>query len=101
MVRVGQQREVQLVLRAEVAVRLLAVGAYADDAEAPLGQLLPAVAQALGFERAPRGVVLRVEVEDRTLPLEVGQRQALAVLCYGAEVGWRISGLEVCHRFVT
>ena len=49
MVGVGQQREVQIVLGAEVPVRFLAVGAYAYDAEPLARQLGFAVAQALRF----------------------------------------------------
>ena len=67
VVGVGQQREIQVVLRAEIPVRLLAVGAYADDPESPPCQFCLAVAQALRFERAARRIVLGVEIKYRAL----------------------------------
>ena len=93
MVGVGEQREIQVVLGTEVPVRFFAVGAYADDPESHAGEFFPAVAQALGFERAPRGVVLGVEIEYRALSLQVGQRQRRTVLGRGLEIRGHIPRL--------
>ena len=59
---VGKQRKAQVVLRAEVLVRTLAVGADTYDAIATFGKGLLSIAQTLCFECASRGVVLGVEL---------------------------------------
>ena len=74
VVGVGQQREVQFVLVAEVAVRAFAVGTDAYDAVAPAGEFGLAVAQTLCFECAARSVVLGVKIEYRTRSFQVGKR---------------------------
>lgn len=92
MVGVGQQREVQLVLRAEIAVRLFAVGTHADDAESAAGQLIAAVAQTFGLERTSRSVVLGIEIEDDALPPKVRKRQGFTLLRGRFEIGGHIPG---------
>ena len=100
VVGVGQQREVQFVFGAEIPVRTFAVGADADDPEPHGRQFGLAVAQALGFERASRSVVLGIEIEYRALSHEVGLRKGLAVLRHGGEIGGRIPHSERRHFFV-
>ena len=97
VVGVGEQREIQVVLVAETAVRLLAVGAYADDPESHPCQFGLAVAQAFGFERTARGVVLGVEIEYRALSSQIGKRQRLTVLGRGLEIGGHLPRLQLCH----
>lgn len=80
VVGVGEQRESERMLVAEVAVRLFAVGTYADDAESHIGKPLATVAKTLRFERATRRVVFRVEIEYRAPAFEVGIGERRAVL---------------------
>ena len=77
---VGEQREVQLVLRAEVLMRTLAVRAHTHDAETTLGECFLAITQTLCLECTSRGVVLGIEVEHRLAALEVCERQCVAIL---------------------
>ena len=78
-------------------MRLLAVGAYADDPESHPCQFGLAVAQAFGFERTARGVVLGVEIEYRALSSQIGKRQRLTVLGRGLEIGGHLPRLQLCH----
>lgn len=90
VIRIGQKRKVQFVLLAEILMRLLAVGTYADDAESHLGELSLAVTQALGLEGTSRSVVLRVEIKNYALTFEVVQRKSVPGLGRRSEVGSQV-----------
>jgi hypothetical protein len=79
---VRHHHERQLELLAELLVAGLVVTRYAEDGNARLVELVPGVAERAGLLRAPRRVVLRIEVDDGELPLVRRQldRRALGVL---------------------
>src|SRR5512138_1599425 len=73
-VGIGQEREREPVLRRELFVRNGAVGGDPEHDDPGLLQLLPVVAEPAGFLGAAGRVVLRIEVNDYILALEVGGR---------------------------
>ena len=80
MLRVGDEGEGQVVLRLELLVAGRAVHADAHDGIAFLAQFAVVVADATGLSRAAAGVVLRVEIEDELLSLELFEADFLSVL---------------------
>ena len=80
LVRVGEEREGQRELVGELAVRLLVVDRDAEDRDLAALQLRPRVAEGAGLLRAAGRVVLRIEVQDDFLALEVGELDGLPVL---------------------
>jgi hypothetical protein len=59
-------------------VRLGVVGRHAEDDDAGPLELLPEVAEPAGLFRTARRIVLRIEIDDDVLALEVGEGDALA-----------------------
>src|SRR5262249_25505981 len=98
LVRVGDQRERQVVLFGELLVRRLAVRGDAEDRDLAPAEGGPSVAQRAGLFRAPGRVVLRVEVEDDRLALEVLERDRAALLIVSLEVRSPVAHLEQFHR---
>src|SRR4051794_40649781 len=78
--RIGEDLEAESFFRAEAFVRIDVVFADADD-DGVLRLVLRQVAlEVVRFERATRGEVLRVEVEDDPLALELVERDGRRIL---------------------
>src|SRR3989441_3850420 len=60
---VREQQERQIIPRGEATMRADGIGAHADHLGALGGELLVAVAERARFERTPRRLVLRIEIE--------------------------------------
>src|SRR5262245_53680988 len=86
-VGIGQERERELVLRRELLVRGGAIRGDAEHDDPGLLQLLPGIAEAARFLGAAGRVVLRVEVDNHVLALEVTGRHALAAGVLQGEIG--------------
>src|SRR5262249_45403535 len=67
------------------------VGGNADHHHARLLELTPPVAESACLLRTPWRVVLRIEVQDQVLAVEVLQRDALARCVIEREVGSRLA----------
>lgn len=76
-VRIGEEREIQLVLVAEIAVPAHAVPGYAEDGVTESGEVVPVVPEVLRFLRAARGAVLRIEIENHFPPAVIRERHVL------------------------
>src|SRR5437868_5930898 len=87
MIRVREQREVELVFALELDVTGNVVGTDAEDFSPELFELLRAVAECTGFARAARRVVARIEVKDDRAALEIGQLHFAAVVSGQRERG--------------
>src|SRR5215813_1583596 len=98
VVLVGQQGEGELVLPGEPGVAGGVVGAHAQDHRSGLHQLRVLVAEGAGLAGAPRGVVLRIEVENHRLPLVVRELHRFAGLVGQGERGGLLSDLGHRHR---
>jgi len=97
-VRITQQANAEAVLLPE---RLMRGGVVLRDAQhghAEHLELREVVGELAGLGRAPRRVVLRIEVDDIRLPLEVfvGHRRSLFV--GQGKLGGRVAGLELHHE---
>src|ERR1700730_15889397 len=84
---IGEEREVEAVLVAELAVAGDVVGRNAEHGGAVGGQLGLAVTEGAGLAGASRGVVLRVEVQHDRLAAQGGEPDLLAVVGTQGEVG--------------
>jgi hypothetical protein len=91
---VGEERKRQAVLGLELRVRSLAVRADAVDDRAGALELAPRVADVACLLRAPRCVVLGIEVEDDRLPTQVRKLDALTRVRRKLEVGRRLAFLD-------
>src|SRR5205814_2831407 len=65
VILVGQQSEWQRILLLELLVRRNAVGTYSDHLRVGLAEPRKSVPEIARLFRAARGVVLRIEIEDR------------------------------------
>src|SRR5690606_17132247 len=66
-IRIGEQRERQLVILAEPRVRRLIVARHADHLGAGGDEVLVLIAEAASLARAAERLVLRIEVHDERL----------------------------------
>lgn len=98
MVRIRQQREIQVVFVSEFTVRNGCVGAYTDHIEPHLPQLLPAVAQAACFERTAGRIVFGVKIQNDTPAFQGVGGDGIAVLVRDRESRYPIACLELCHN---
>src|SRR5215207_5446462 len=96
---VGEEREVEIMLRGELAVRLGRVERDAVDLDTrPLVVVHP-VAEGAGLLGATGGVILGVEVEDRLLSAEILSREPLSVLGNELDVRKTLTLLwDGCHK---
>ncbi len=94
VILVGEQPEAERVLVAELRVRRGRVGRDAEDGGPDRVEVGLRVAQRARLDRAARGVVLGVEVEDDARALEVGEAHGAAVVGRQFEVGSGVTGRE-------
>ena len=71
MLRVGQQREVQILFGDKSRMTFQAVGADTQNCHSAQGQACEIIAKTAGFGGAAWGAVLGVEIEDERSALEV------------------------------
>src|SRR5262249_8458095 len=93
-VLVGGKGEGELVLLLELVVAGDAVAAEADHHGVALAEAREAVAEAAGLRRAAGGVVLRIEVEDDLLPLQLRQADLAVAVGGQSEIRGLVAGLE-------
>ena len=72
MFGVGQERKIQLILADKFAVGFFIVSTNAKHGHLEFVEGRQIVAKATGFLGATRCVVLRVKVQNETLPLQAG-----------------------------
>ena len=97
VIRIDEQRERELVLRGELLVALLVVGGDPQHHRAALLEGGVLVAEVARLGGAARRVVLRVEVDDDVLPLEVAQLHGAAALVLQRE-RWSLLACLDRHR---
>src|SRR5262249_14143788 len=91
---IGGERERQLVFLLELVVRGGAVLGDADHGSAGLAEIGQCVAEAAGLSGAAAGVVLRIEVEDHRLALELLQRDLAIAVGRHCEIGRLVADRE-------
>lgn len=96
-VRIREEREIQLILVAEIAVPAHAVPGYAEDGVSERGEVVPVVPEVLRFLRAARGAVLRIEIENHFLPAVVRKRHVLPAVGGKGKVRRRRADDEFVH----
>src|SRR5438128_8740889 len=88
---VAQQREVEMVLVAELSMARGVIPADAEDDRSLRRHAGEIVSEAARFLRAPRRVVLRIEIQDYLLPSKVLQGHPPSVVGSQREVGGRFA----------
>src|SRR5439155_17571780 len=86
VVRIGEQREREVVLLLELGVRALVVGRDAEHNGARALELAVRVADAARLRRAAGGVVLGIEIENDRLAAEIREPDPLATVAREIEV---------------
>ncbi len=99
-VGVGDERKRQVVLAAELLVRVGRIARDADDRAVLLAELRIEIAEILRFERAAGRHVLRIEVDDEWLSDEVGELQRRSVLQRAFELWSLFAGFEHRQNFI-
>jgi len=97
MVRVDDERKVQVELRLECLVRCHIVRTYAKDNRILLVEGRFCVAEPARLNRSARCVVLRIEVQDDALPSQVTEPDRLILVSSGFEIGRLVPDLELCQ----
>jgi hypothetical protein len=97
-VGVARQKKRQAMTGGEVFVRRIGITADADDRGARLEELFVGVAKGAGFLRADGGVVFGVEEEDDDMvAIEIGERDARAVVEREGDVRGAVAGMDGRH----
>src|SRR5260221_8778773 len=99
-VGVHQQREGQIVLGLKRLVRRLAIRADAQHDGVALGDLRIGVAEAARLERAARGVVHRIEVDDYPPATQVREPHEVAVFVGQGEIWREIAYFELVRYWL-
>src|SRR5690606_3414897 len=95
-VGIGNQGKGQVLLFAEIGMRLERIARNADDLAAGIDELLVGVAEVLGFGGAARRAVLGVEVQHGAVPAQAVQAD-LALRAMGGEFRNRLAGSYLAH----
>ena len=83
---IGHEIEPESVLRAELLVRLFAVGRDAEKLDVLFFEFVVRITERARFLRSARGVVFRVEEQDDALSLEIRELNRIAVLVAGGKI---------------
>src|SRR4029077_3860253 len=94
VVGIAEQRERQLVLRAELLVGLAVIRRNAEHHGAELLDLAPVIAKAAGLLATPRSVILRIEVQNHLAPAQIRERTLLALPVLEREGGCLLAFLD-------
>jgi len=94
MIRVGEERERELVLRLELSVGGDIVRADAENFRIAFPEDVVCVAELTGLGRAARRVVLRIEVQNDRAATEVRELDRLAGIALELEVGGGFAFLD-------
>src|SRR5688572_26076713 len=97
-VGVADEVKRELVVLGEALVRLDGVARDANEDDAGALEILPRIAKCGGLLRAPRRLVLWVEVEDDVLAPQGSKLHVLAVMGLRREVRRRLSDRDLGRR---
>src|SRR6185369_7500106 len=92
--RIRQQRDLELVLRDELAMAFLTVAAAAEHDRIELAELANAGRELARLDRAAGRVVLRIEIKNDPLPGVIRQAAGLAILVFQCERGGFLSDFD-------
>jgi hypothetical protein len=77
MIRIAQQREIQLLLGFKLRLRFDGVGAHPEDGYAQLVKLFLCVTKLGRFDRSTGSIRFRIKKQHHALALEIAQRKTL------------------------
>ena len=97
LVRIGNQRKRQLILRDEFLVRLLAVSAHSYHSITLLPQLRIVVAQAASLRRTARCIVFRIKVQHQFSTCEITLSDFLSFFILSQNLGSLITYFHMLH----
>jgi hypothetical protein len=84
LVRIGEQREIQILLVAEALLVFKLIGADADDQRIELSKLLSAVAEAARLDRSAPSQRFGEEIKDDVLlPFQILEMKGFGILLVG------------------
>src|SRR5262245_4053540 len=101
MVGISQQGERDSVLGGEFGLALLVQDAHAEDDGLLLAERWQRLLERARLLRAPRGVVLGIEVEDDRLAGIVREAMCLSVLVFQRERGSLLAGIDQRHAEIS
>jgi sulfatase maturation enzyme AslB (radical SAM superfamily) len=98
MVGVREQRKVQMVFPVKGFLLWQRVGADPHDRHSSLAQTCLRIAHAFSLGRSPRGIGLRVEIQEKLAPLKIRKLHIIPVLIRQPKVRSLISRSKFAHN---